>query len=131
MSTTEATAQETPAESAEPETPAGMICKRCKRKMRRRGVKAADAPNTIAYAYGGECNSCTSPKAKAKEAAEVTGEPEEEPDEPKVPKAEDPVRMGETVSALESWMSWRRGSNREKKNPIKYKPEPLTERIAA
>jgi hypothetical protein len=107
--------------------PAGLICAECNRQMRRRGVKAADAPGTVAYGHSGKCNSCISSAARTKAADdEVESEKEKA-----LRKAEDPVRMSETVAALESWMSWRRGTNREKKNPIRYAAEPQAERIAA
>lgn len=106
--------------------PTGLICAECNRQMRRRGVKAADAPNTVAYGHSGKCNSCICAAARSKPAAE-----EDEDQEKTVAKADDPVRMGETVAALESWMAWRRGNNREATNPIKYVPQPREERIAA
>lgn len=107
--------------------PAGLICAECNRQMRRRGVKAADAPGTVAYGHSGKCNSCICSAARNKPAEDVVGDEKEKG----LRKAEDPVRMSETVAALESWMSWRRGNNREKKNPIKYTAEPQEERIAA
>ncbi len=110
--------------------PAGLICAECNRQMRRRGVKAADAPGTVAYGHSGKCNSCICAAARTK-AAEEEPEAVEDEKEKGVRKAEDPVRMSETVAALESWMAWRRGNNREAKNPIKYTSEPQTERIAA
>lgn len=106
--------------------PTGLICIGCNRAMRRRGVKAADAPGTVAAAHSGKCNSCISI-----ERQKAAAEEEAEQEKIRVAKAEDPVRMSETVAALESWMSWRRGNNREKTNPIKYRPEPQAERIAA
>jgi len=76
--------------------------------MRRRGVKAADAPDTIAYAHSGKCNTCVSP-ARQKNVEEKS-----------VTKTEDPVRMLATVTALEQWMQNNRGVRREARNPIKY-----------
>lgn len=110
--------------------PTGLICDECNRQMRRRGVKAADAPGTVAYGHSGKCNSCICAATRARAAEEEAEKPEDEK-EKGLRKAEDPVRMSETVAALESWMSWRRGNDREKKNPIKYAPEASTERIAA
>lgn len=89
----------------------GLICVGCNRAMRRRGVSAAEAPGTIAYAHSGKCNTCVSPARQ-----KIT---EEKP----VTKAEDPVRMSATVTALEQWMQNNRGVSREARNPIKYQRE--------
>lgn len=105
--------------------PTGLICAQCNRRMRRRGVKAADAPGTVASGHSGKCNSCIS-AARNKNVGES-----DDQEKDRLPKAEDPVRMSETVSALESWMSWRRGSNRESTNPIKYRPGSDEEQVAA
>lgn len=105
--------------------PTGLICIACNRAMRRRGVKAAEAPGTVAAGHSGKCNSCISA------ARNKAAEDETEQEKSKLPKAEDPVRMSETVASLESWMSWRRGSNRESVNPIKYQPETAREQVAA
>lgn len=106
--------------------PTGLICIECNRAMRRRGVKAADAPNTVASGHSGKCNSCISAARYRDNASEETVQEKD-----KLPKAEDPVRMSETVSALETWMAWRRGSNRESTNPIKYQPDAVQEQVAA
>lgn len=89
----------------------GLVCVGCNRAMRRRGVKAAEAPDTIAYAHSGKCNTCVSP-ARQKNVEEKS-----------VAKSEDPARMLATVTALEQWMRINRGVQREAKNPIKYQRE--------
>lgn len=89
--------------------PAGLVCIVCERPMRRRGVKACEAPDTIAYAHSGKCNSCLYPSVR-----------KTDPDEPTIQKQDDPVRMVATVTALEHWMRSNRGVARESRNPIKY-----------
>jgi hypothetical protein len=89
--------------------PAGLVCTGCDRTMRRRGVKLAEAPDTIAYAHSGKCSSCLYPAV-----------PKIDPDEPIVQKHDDPNRMLATVTALEHWMRSNRGVARESRNPIKY-----------
>lgn len=81
--------------------------------MRRRGVKLKDAPGTVAMGHGGKCKSCQS-----------TYQPGERPEkESSLPKADDPRRMSETVSALEAWMNRNRGVTREARNPIRYRAD--------
>lgn len=86
----------------------------CGRKMRRRGVKLKDAPDTVAIGHSGKCKSCCS-----------TYEPVAK-DEKKTPtsaKAEDPERMSQTVSDLQAWMRRNRKAAPEANNPIRYRRE--------